>query len=184
MSITAYSTVRTGLATTVTATSSLSGTVYYHWFQDGAYLGVSTTPSKAFALAPGDQSRIEAVDTNDPDYDPLFNPPAGYPARRTITWIRSLDEDVARYRIEQYKGLEVTPEATFYVLHESAKWLYLWLSGRLNDLTNYYWTVTPVDAAGNDGTIIQMDSQRVVRTPDSPTFTATFDAGTTRVAFA
>jgi hypothetical protein len=55
---------------------------------------------------------------------------------------------------------------------------------RLDDLTTYTWRVIPIDAVGNEGTPLEIESESVVRRPDPPAFTATFDDGTSTVEFA
>lgn len=183
MAITAYSSVRHGNATTVTVTSDLSGTIYYHWYSDGAYIASTTSASRSFLYDTDDQSRITVQDTNDADYDPIANAPVGYPAKRTVTWIRSIDSDVARYRIEQQLGAG-SWAVIGLVQHVATTWQYELLTPRLDDLGVYTWRMIPVDAAGNDGTARTLDAETIVRTPDAPRFTIAFDGGTTKVTFA
>lgn len=182
--ITAYRTTRAGQTTTVRVTSNLAGTVFYHWYLDGAWIGRTTSPEKSFVLDLSDQARVDVVDVNDPDFDPLKNPPAGYPARRSLFFLRSTDEDVETYRVEQQKdGGAWTTVAILH--HDPRAWSYQVLTDRLPDLSSYSWRVIPVDRAGNDGTALSLGSaEKVVRTPDAPNFTATFNAGATTVTFA
>jgi hypothetical protein len=182
MSVT-LTTVRFGNVTTVTAASTLSGIVYYHWYLDGVYVATSVESSHSFWLGTGEQIRIEVTDTLDPDYDPIANAPAGWPARKAITWARSLDTDVAEYRVEQQKD-SGSWTTVGIIPHDATKWSYSLLSGRLTDLSSYYWRVYPVDAAGNDGTAITpVKGKDLVRRPDAPNFTISFDDGTTKVTF-
>ncbi len=102
MSITSYSQAYHDGIVAVTATSDLSGLVYYHWYRDGAYVATTTAGNMEFRLEAGDQARIEVFDTNDPDYDPAANTPDEYPARRTLWWLRSLSSDVDHYRVEEF----------------------------------------------------------------------------------
>jgi hypothetical protein len=182
MAITTYNQTRQGGVTVVTVTSGLSGTIYYHWYLDGAWIAGGQSPSVALRLSAATQVRIECIDTNDADFDPVVNAPDGYPATRTITWHPSESADVAHYRIEQLKsGGDWTAIGT--VMHEPRTWEYRFESPRLDDLTEYSWRVIPVDRAENDGTAITTEVEQVVRTPDAPDFTVSFDPGTTRVAF-
>ena len=86
------------------------------------------------------------------------------------------------YRVEQKLGagdwetLRIVPQV-------ADQWAYSLLTDRLDDLSSYTWRVIPVDAAGNDGTAITIGAELIVRTPDAPDFTATFDSGTTKVTF-
>lgn len=183
MAITAYNQTRQGNVTIVTVTSGLGGTVYYHWYIDGAFVATTLTPTRSFVLEVGEQVRIEVNDTTDPDYDPFANAPAGWPARRTLWWIRSTDADVRQYRVEQKKG--AGSWATIGIIQANAvDWAYSLLSPCLDDLASYTWQVIPVDTAGNDGTALTIGPELVVRTPDAPEFTVSFDEGTTRVTFA
>lgn len=183
MAITAYSQVRSGNVTTVTVASSLTGTVYFNWYVDGAFVGTTTTPTMSFSLEPGDQVRIDVVDTNDQDLDPVANAPAGWPARRTVWWVRSIDADVVKYRVEQRKGAGAW-STIGVVQHDALTWSYSLMSPRLDDLSTYEWRVIPIDAAGNDGTASSIGPELIVRTPDAPRFSATFNAGPTTVTLA
>jgi len=183
MAITAYTLTRLGEVTTVTVTSDLAGTIYYHWYTDGCYVGGGQSASRSFYLGLSDQTRVEVVDTNDADFDPVAGAPAGWPARRTLWWVRSIEADVASYRVEQKLG--AGDWSTLAIVHDRPEaWDYAVMTDRLDDLSDYTWRVVPVDAAGNDGTPFTIGPEQIVRTPDAPNFTITFDAGTTKVTFA
>jgi hypothetical protein len=167
----------------VTAVSSLSGNVYYHWYLDGQYiasrLNVNTITVR---LAPGDQGRIECRDTNDATFDPVLNAPIGHPASRTLYWPRSMDADVSYYRIEQ-NAAGAGWVAIGQVGHTAYTWQYQFQTSRLTDLVSYQWRVIPVDTAGNDGTPVTLDAEIIVRTPDAPDFSISWSAITTKVTF-
>lgn len=175
--ITSTSQIRIGFKTVVTAVSSLSGVVYYFWYLDGAYMGFTTSASYSFVLKPGEQSVIDVLDSNDPDFDPVTNAPAGYPARRTLVWTRSIDADVHQYRVEQRKDAGAWVELG-YVYDDPAQWLFRLLSPRLDDLAEYEWRVVPMDLAGNDGTPVALGAEKIVRRPDAPNFTAELQPST------
>ena len=183
MSITDYSVVRIGNVSEVTVTSSIGGTVYYHWYLDGVWQGATTEPVKTFWLDQDEQARVEVLDTADADYDYTANAPDGYPARKTLWWCRSTDDDVDHYRIEQQQD-GGDWESLGRIHPRPNQWDFSLTTGRLDDLSDYAWQVIPVDILGNDGTALALDAETVVRTPDAPDFTATFDEGTTRVTFA
>ena len=145
MAITSYQQQQFGTLTVVTVASDLSGTIYYHWYIDGAWIASTQSPTRGFTLEAGDEVRITVNDTNDADYDPVANAPTGYPARRTIVWLRSVDDDVASYRVEQYLS-EWTSIGT--VQRSGAAWRYSLLSPRLDDLSEYDWRVVAVDKIG------------------------------------
>lgn len=186
MTITAYQQTRAGQLTTVTVSSDLDpldGAITYYWYFDGTYLGHSASPSHTFCLREGDQGRAEVVDTQDPDFDPLTEGPAGWPSRRTVFWTASIDATVVSYRVDQQEG--AGPWTTIAVVpHDPLRWSCTVLTGRLVDLVEYTFRVVPLDAAGNEGTPLAIGPEKVVRTPDAPDFTATLDPETAKVTFA
>jgi len=182
MSITSYASTRVGGMTEITVASDLSGTIYYHWYQDGVYLGVTALPRMSFFLDAGEQADVVCQDTLDADYDPLDAAPDGWPARRAVWWLRSVDADVASYRVEQCVDAgDCTTIDT--IDRDGEAWEYAILSDRLEDLATHEWRVIPIDVAGNDGTALELDSEIVVRRPDAPDFTVEYSAGTNRVTF-
>lgn len=186
MAITSYSQILVGGLTIVTVTSDLTPPpVYLHWYVDGAFIVQTTETSQSFFIPPGDQVRIEVVDSLDINFDAIANAPVGFPARRTVRWIRSDASDVAHYRVEQRKGAGAWGSIGTIEPQPSNRWAFGLLSPRLDDLAVYEWRVVPVDAAGNDGMIVTIaDTETIARTPDSPDFTVSFDPATTRVTFA
>ncbi len=174
---------RDGNVSTVTVTTNLAGTVYYHWYVDGVWVAVTNSNHFSFVAAAGEQSRIEVEVSNDPGFDQVANAPDTPAARVTLYWIRSTDTDVREYKVEQQlDGGDWATIAT--VPFQAGSWDYRITSPRLDDLGSYAWRVTPVDAAGNDGSATSLGARTIVRTPDAPEFTATFDEGTTKVTFA
>jgi len=182
MTITNYQITRLGVTVSVTATSDLEGDVWYHWYLDGLYQGVTTSPTRRFVLE-GEQARVEVVDTNDAAFDPYADPPESFPARRTVWWVRSLDSDVDHYRVEEKEGSGAWTTLGI-VQHDASKWSYELVTGRLTDLTDYEWRVIPVSKVGNDGSPVELAAERIVRTPDAPAFTIAYDADTDEVTFA
>jgi hypothetical protein len=183
MAITSYSQRRIQQDITVTVVSSLGGTIYYHWYIDGSYIGMTTIPSKSFRIDPSDQARIVCQDTNSATYDPIANAPTDYASRKSIYWIRSLATDVNYYRIDQRKSAGAWTEIG-RVYHSEAKWDYSFLTKRLDDLTTYEFRIMPVDKAGNDGNSLDFAIETIVRRPNAPNFSATFVPATTFVTFA
>lgn len=186
MAITSYIVTRLATATIVRVASDLSGTIFYHWYIHGAYVSLTMGTERGFTLADQERARIEVHDTNDPDYDAVANAPDGYPARRTIFWLRSSGwglEPEGRYRLEQKKGAG-SWVAIGEVRQTAESWSFRMVTPVLDDLSTYTWRIISIDLAGNDGTALELDSEYVVRTPDAPDYTATFDPGTTKVAFA
>lgn len=181
--ITAYVSRQIEQAITVEATSDLSGVVYFHWYVDGAYVRSGRSAVFAVQVAPDEQVEVTAVDTNDPDFDPIVNAPPGYPSRRTLRWIRSLAADVVGYRVDQRKDGGAWSEIG-RVTQTPAAWVLSFLTPVLEDLATYEWAVYPLNEAGNVGTELAFDAELIVRRPDAPEFSIAFDEGTTRVTFA
>jgi hypothetical protein len=186
MSITGFSQERAGDTTIVTVVSDLTGLVFYHWYMDGAYVATTTAPTYTFTLDVGEQVRIDVVDTNDAELDPLDNAPAGYPARVSLWWTRSESLDAVHYRVVQVRPQFGGEETIIAEIPATAdQWSFSLLTPRLNDGQEYQWWVYPYDTAGNQGTRIRLiPLSAVLRTPDAPNFSATYAAGTQRVTFA
>lgn len=171
-----------GNEVTVEVTSTLSGTVYFHWYLDGIWQGRTLSGRRMFYLDAGDQARVDVLDTNDAQFDAVANAPTQYPARRLIWWVRSLAADVDHYRVEQKKA-GGSWEAVAIVSHREDRWDYSVISERLDDLTQYTWRVVPVDVAGNDGDPVTIGPEQIVRRPDAPNFEITYDSGTRKITF-
>ncbi len=183
MAITSTTVNNIGGLNVITVVSDLSGIVFYHWYVDGLYISTTNTNSWSYYLQSGGQARITITDTNDPDFDPIANAPDGWPSRRSIYWVRSTDTDVEKYKIEQKQDAGSFVEIG-NIFQESDSWDFTFVTPRLVDLSDYTWRITPVDLAGNEGTAITIGPEKIVRTPDAPDFTITFDSGTTKVTFA
>lgn len=179
MTVTAVTYARVGDMTRVFATSDLTDPTY-HWYLDGSWLGASLAPFRDVQIAPGDQARVDVLDTTDPAFDPIANAPEGFPARRSLWWVRSADLDVDHYLVEQdqdgggYELVGRVPQA-------AEAWALGWLTARLEDLSTYTWRVTPYDAAGNAGTARTFGPEKVVRRPDAPDFALSFNDTTDRL---
>ena len=173
--ITSQTQQRLGPVVVVTVVSDLTPPpVYFHWYVHGAWIGPTTTGRRSFAPAPGEKLIVEVNDTLDPDYDAIANAPAGYPARRTLWWNRSIATDVSHYLAEENKASAGYVELAS-IPHDDNVWDYRQLTDPLDDLTSYEWRIRPVDLAGNIGTAVSLAAENVVRFPDAPDFTASFD---------
>lgn len=181
MAITWLASERTANIVTLRVSSSLSDP-YYHWYLEGAWLGVTRVGEFSLVVDVGEQLFVQCLDTTDPAFDPVANAPEGYPARRTLVWTASADADIDYYRIEQSQdGGDWTELA---LVSDDGSWYYRYLTARLEDLATYQWRITPVDTAGNDGTAIARPAEKVIRRPDAVAFAITFNAGATTVTFA
>ena len=183
MTITSYQTIRADRITTVVVASDKTGTVYFHWYVDGVWVGMTQSNRRDFYVDEGEQARVEVVDTNDADFDAVAGAPAGWPARRLVWWVRSLESGVDHYRVEQSKDGGAWSTVGI-VHHADTDWEYFRLTDRLDDLADYSFRVVPVDRAGNDGSPLLVDTERIVRAPDAPDFAITYDAGTDKVTYA
>lgn len=182
MALTSETVKRDSRQTTVTVVSDLASPVFYHWYIDGQYMGFTTSGVRTFYMPDGDQARIQVNDTTDADYDPIANAPAGYPARRLISWDRSLDDSVGYYRAEQKLGAGAWVQIGI-VNRVREQWSYSLLTPRLTDLSAYTWQVVPVDKFGNDGTVLTIGPETIVRTPDAPDFTLSLTGAPPNMVF-
>ena len=179
MSITSYTATPIGNGCRVTVTSDLGGTVYYHWYSDGSYFAATAVAYVDVPLS--GQERIECIDTTDVDFDPIANAPAGFPAVRTLEWVRSIDTSVSQYRVQE--RVDGGDWETVALVNADSRWAYRYLTGELTDLADYEWRAVPLSAAGADGTPAALDSETVVRRPDAPSFTVAFNEGASTVTF-
>ena len=166
-----------------TAVSDLSGSIFYHWYRDSIYQGVTNGPVHGFYLSYTTESDIVAVDTNDPDFDPLAAPPATYPSFRTLWWVRGSDTAAVQYLLEYtadggawttFKKVNIDP--TF--------WEFQYRTFILTDDVEYDFAVSGIDIAGNIGSRRTVLSDLMVSRPSAPDFTISFSAGTSRITFA
>lgn len=173
---------RDGNVSTVTATTNLTGNIWYHWYVDGVFRARTTSAQFTFIIASGQQSRIDCIPSNDPGFDAVAHEPDIPAAVVTLWWIRSTDTDVKEYNVEQQKdGGDWSTIAT--IPYQPSTWDYRIDSPRLDDLADYAWRVSPVDVAGNEGTVVTLDARTIVRVPNSPDFDIAFNEGTTKVTF-
>jgi hypothetical protein len=184
MAITSLTAVQFFDVTQVTAVSNLAGKpIYYFWYLDGSPQSPTTSPTRSFRLDPGQQAEILCLDSLDPDFDAVANAPPGFPARRTLFWIRSLATAVDHYRVEESSDGGATWTPIGQVQQLGPQWTHALLTPPLADLTGYRWRIVPVDAAGNDGAALAPPAEFVVRRPDAPQFAISYDASANRVSF-
>ncbi len=191
-----YQTNRIADVTAVSVISSLADPVYYFWFLDGQYQGRTTAPRRSFQVPPGQQARVEVVDSNDPDFDPSAADVSRFPAQKTLWWVRSPDPDVDHYRVDQavcaplapgvsgswssllpmpFRGRSLAYAALGVAAALPYQWTYQFLTARLVDLALYKWRIVAVDAAGDDGAALALGPEVFVRVPDAPAFSIALD---------
>jgi hypothetical protein len=178
-----YSTVQIDDVTEVTVATSMTDVVYYCWYVDDAYVGKTASPTRSFQVESGEHLRVTCIPTDDEDFDPVQNAPDGFPGKRTLWWCRSLDSAVAQYRIDQKSGDGDWAElATLSAV--DGQWAYSFTTDTLDDCTSYTWRVVPINADGVEGTALTIGPETIIRYPDAPDFSATFDANSQTLAFA
>jgi len=188
VTITSWDIRRQGRSTLVTVVSDLvpgAGQVLlYHWYLDGEYVGKTQRAYRSFALT-GDlrHQRLEVIDSVLDTFDPIASAPRGYPATRRVWWRRSTDPDVVDYDVILQKGaLPEVRNAT--LLHQNRQWSHEYRTPVLDDLTEYTVTVKSKHRDGNLGAASTPWTEKVVRNPDPPIFTTTFNPGPTTVTIA
>lgn len=170
--------------TAVHATSDLPGSVYFHWYRDGTYVGMTRSNVQVFALRDGQRARIAVIDTDDPAFDPEASPPCQPGAFQLLQWRRSLDANVAYYCVSQQKdGADWETIGTVEHEQEADPWSYSYVAGPLDDLSIYSWRVTPVDTDGKEGTPKDFVATKIVRVPDAPRFVVAYNEETAKVTF-
>jgi hypothetical protein len=181
MAITYLTPTIVGDMTLVRVSSDLVGTVYFHWYQDGSYVGLTMVGQKGFRLSAGSEAEIVCQDTLDPAYDPVAAAPSGYPAVATLELVSSTDADIARYRLEQSQ--DGGAWVTIAYIEDDGDWWWTFATERLDDLSTYAWRAVPIDLVGNDGTPKVLGTMRVVRRPSAVRWARAFDSVANRMTF-
>jgi hypothetical protein len=171
---------RNGPVVCVTAASDLTGSVNYHWWIDGVYLGSGSAPSRDFYIMAGEQARIDVIYTTDADFDPNENRPDVPETRQRLQWTLGVDLQATIWRIDEQTDGE-TWNTIAKVAVRTGQWSYEYLTRRLTDLVTYTWRVVPIDECGNERTEVSLGSFICVRLPDMPETTMEFDGVTNRV---
>ena len=178
----ALTSVRIGNIVTITADSILTGTVYYYWYFDGTFMGMTTSNTYSVYVELNEQINVVVKDSNSALFDAVSNAPTDYPARRTIYWNPPDASDIYYYRVEQNRA-SAGWTTIGIIYHQARDWEYYLYTPRLSDLISYQWRIYPVDTALNDGTVITLDAETIVRKPDAVDYTHTFDEDTTKVTY-
>lgn len=171
----------------ITADSFLSGDIYYYWYQDGAYIGSRLNINTyTFRVPDGEQARIDCLDTNNADFDPLAHAPDGFPARRNLYWPQACgdnSDDIDYYLVqEKIDGGSWTDMG--HRKHHDSVWTYQLLTGRYDTESSVEWQVIAYDLAGNAGTPFALGAEEIWRTEDGPDFNITYNTTPDTVTFA
>jgi len=174
---------RAGARALVSVTTNLSGSVYYHWYVNGRWIGVTQRPQHWFHVQ--DERRqieIECVATKWSRFDHELHRPLQYHGHPLVSWIRSASTDVAHY-LAQYRQ-DAGEWTTFQqVRHVAGRWQYRVTAPLLADGSAYEFRVVPVNTSAVAGTPIVLDTVTVVRTPPVTAYVCTYDEDTDRVTF-
>jgi len=101
--------------------------------------------------------------------------------QKTLWFVRSLTSGVAYYLVEEsVDGGAWTEIGRVFAVGD--QWQYQVATAALDDLAEYTWRITPVDAADNEcDAPLTIGPELVVRTPDAVAFDVTFNPGPTTV---
>jgi len=151
--------------------SSLSSPTYYLWL-NGELLATTAAESYDLTINDGEEPVFDVFDSssNDPDYVSS--------GRTALCWWPV--SGAGAYRVEEYVASVWTARET---ITDNGEGFFSWLSRVLEDLTTHEFRVVAIDAAGNDGSNTTF-SVLMVRHPDVPSATYTYDSGTNKVTAA
>lgn len=156
----------------------------YHWYVDGVYAGTTYAGEFCAHVDPGDTLTLSVAVTLDPADDPLDLCPEEYPGRRTLEWLQPSSGPPEYYRID-HATTPGTPDPgdwTEYArVSGGAAWSRRYLTGPLADLTPHWFRIVPIDEHGDEGAPVELGPEQLVRRPDRPDVTVTFDDGTQRI---
>ena len=178
-----------GGTTTLMARSWLREPVFFLWWVNGIFQGKTLDGGKVVRPEDGEQLRVELFDTRNPSFDPSLILVQSATGRRRIFWTRSLDANIAAYRIDGQAGtggpfmVGGSSWQTLATVAADDTWQYAWLSDPCADLAPVAWRIVPLDAAGNAGTAKVISAEMIVRTPDAPRWAFELDSVSRQVTF-
>lgn len=147
----------------VTAVSNAATPVYY-WYQDGALLEVGARPFRQFDLVDGESVSIEVFDTG------ATAPAVGLPGRITLQW--DAVTGATAYRVDTYNGAtwdEGRRQSAGAASH------FRYQSSVLADCEDHKFGIVPIGV--NEGARREI-TVHMIRKPDQPTGTFSYNAGT------
>lgn len=136
--------------------------VVYRIYIDGILVSKTTQTYRTFEMSLGDQLQVEI---RDDDTAPIY----AYPGKLLLTWEPVSGAD--KYNIQEYSGSAWTLRG---VVQSSGKTYYSFYTPTLADCETHQWRILPIGADGAEGTA-KTFSVFMVRRPDPPTITATYD---------
>jgi len=144
----------------------------YRVYRDGVLVATTSARSMIFTVSPSEYPVVEVID------DATARPQSAHPSRITLHWHKTAA--TAKYLIDQQVGGEWTRRKE--VLADGREY-HQWRSGGLEDDQTHQFRVTPVGTNGNPGDPLDF-SVLMVRHPDPPQTTMTYDAPTRTVSVA
>lgn len=169
--------------------------IRFYWWVDGRPYQAGRVRTCGVDLDEEDDVEVFVIATTDPDLDVEEIEAEFGPRRRIIEFVRSPDTDVSYYRVEwqttvpaSYAADPAAPapgdwEMLLRVPVDGGRWVYRFLTPRLTHGSHYWFRVTPVSIAGNDGTASEIGPYFILCRPEVVEFTVSYSAGTNRVTF-
>lgn len=153
--------------------------VFWHWWVDGRYAGVTHARKRAFRTPPGRTTMVEVKPTRYRTYrgsDRNIDPLAG-----EVTLQFQAADDADSYLVQyQPSGGDWT---TFAIMQDDGRWCYSVRTPQLDDDTEYSFRVVPRDSAQNEGSALSLGTHRVVRYPDPIEADVTWNEGSDTFTF-
>lgn len=146
--------------------SDLSAPTFYVW-QDGVLIATTDAGFLDFLVESDEALVVEVLD------DANEQPQTAFPGRFTFQW--EAVSGTKAYRVEEYLSGVWTARHTLQ--HVPGQTLYSWRSRHLEDDTTHQFRVIPIGDDGNEGTALAV-SRLMVRNPDPPTQSFSFNSGT------
>lgn len=162
--------VQTGLYTwdiTWTSDQTISSSNPYRVYIDGVKVSVQTANTFSLVVQPGVPAPIlEVLDRVEAVPQPAF------PGYLVLGW--NTDPDAVAYKVAYLSAFSGWLEyATIEV--DLNKDFQSYSTPLLDDETDASWRITPIDAAGNEGASAAVFSALIVRHPDVPNVSFTYD---------
>ncbi len=146
-------------------TSDLGGTPTFYVYIDGSIVATTTATFFEFTVPIGNQIQIEVFD------DDGDNPEESFDSSALLRWAGV--DDATGYRVKQY--VDAAWVVKGFLLHNSSG-VFQFRTAMLADCVTHQFQIVPIDANGKEGEPLELDLE-MVRYPDTPTLTATWNEG-------
>lgn len=145
---------------------------YYYVYVDGILTAITNRLYYQFAFAPGEQPQVEVCDSA------TDVPAVAYPGNALMTW--QGDSEATYYKIQKWIDSAWT---TVRVLQATGQPFYQYRSPWLDDCTTHKYRIVPYNANDIAGSPMEFEFE-MVRYPDAPEPTYTYDPETNELAIA